>query len=104
MKLKTSKTDFFKASVEYLCHVVSQNGVETDPDKIESLVSWPEPHNVKPLGTFLGFTGYFRRFVRDYVKIEKPLNDLLVGYSTNKDAAQKKLKTKDVVPWQWGIA
>ena len=68
---------FFKNSVKYLGHVVSENGVHTDPDKIEALTSWPEPTNIKTLRSFLGFTGYYRRFIKDYAKIVKPLNDLL---------------------------
>lgn len=76
LKLKASKCEFFKTSVRYLGHVVSCNGVETDPDKIEALASWPKPHNIKTLRSFLGFTGYYRRFIKDYAKIVKPLNDL----------------------------
>ena len=70
------------------------NVMETDPDKREALASWLEPHNIKTLRTFLGFTGYYRQFVKDYAKIVRPMNDLLVGHSTNKDAAQKKKRRK----------
>lgn len=80
LKLKPSKCEFFKTNVKYLGHVVSNSGVETDPDKIDALASWPEPKNVKELRSFLGFTGYYRRFIKDYAKIAKPLNDLLVGH------------------------
>ena len=66
--------------MKYLGHVVSENGVETDPDKIKALSEWPEPHNIKTLRSFLGFTGYYRRFIKDYAKIVKPLNELLVGH------------------------
>lgn len=92
LKLKPSKCEFFKNSVTYLGHVVSEHGVETDPDKIKALSDWPEPHNIKTLRSFLGFTGYYRRYIRDYARIVKPLNDLLVGHPTNKHAvsAQKK--------------
>ena len=58
LKLKPSKCEFFKTSVKYLGHVVSHSGVQTDPDKIEALASWPEPVNVKELRSFLGFTGF----------------------------------------------
>ena len=104
LKLKPSKCEFFKTSVKYLGHVVSENGVQTDPDKINALASWPEPNNVKELRSFHGFTGYYRRFIRDYSKIVKPLNDLLVGHCTHKSPDQKKKKKKVSVPWQWGDA
>ena len=103
LKLKPSKCEFFKSSVKYLGHVVSEHGVETDPDKIKALTDWPVPHNIKTLRSFLGFTGYYRRFVKDYAKLVKPLNDLLIGHPTNKQALQnQKKKKKKSIPWQWG--
>ena len=103
LKLKPSKCEFFKTSVTYLGHVVSQNGVQTDPDKLAALSTWPIPTNIKSLRSFLGFTGYYRRFIQDYARIVKPLNDLLVGHPTNKskEEGQKKKKKKPKVPWQW---
>ena len=100
LKLKASKCEFFKDRVRYLGHVVSQSGVETDPDKISALAEWPVPDNVKALRSFLGFTGYYRRFIKDYAKIVKPLNDLLVGHPTHKVHNSKKKKKP--IPWQWG--
>ncbi|MCG8113688.1 MAG: RNase H-like domain-containing protein, partial [Candidatus Thiodiazotropha taylori] len=101
LKLKPSKCEFFKSSVKYLGHVVSENGVETDPEKIEALASWPIPTNIKTLRSFLGFTGYYRRYIKDYAKIVKPLNDLLVGHPTHKPSTAKS-KKKSGVPWEWG--
>ena len=97
LKLKPSKCEFFMKEVKYLGHVVSEQGIRTDPEKVEALKSWPVPHNIKTLRSFLGFTGYYRKFVKDYSKIVKPLNDLLVGHPTHK-AAKKRAK----VPWVWG--
>ena len=101
--MKGSKCEFFKSSVSYLGHVVSHEGVRTDPEKIEALASWPEPHNIKTLRSFLGFTGYYRRFIKDYAKIVKPLNDLLVGHSTYYEESSdgKKRKKRKVAPWVW---
>ena len=80
LKLSPEKCHFFKKSVKYLGHVVSENGVETDPGKIAPLTTWPRPTNISELKSFLGFTGYYRRFVKDYSKIAKPLNALTAGY------------------------
>ena len=100
LKLKASKCEFFKDSVTYLGHIVSSRGIETDPEKLKALSDWPVPHDVKSLRTFLGFTGYYRRFVKDYSKVVKPLNDLLAGHgSTRKGQKGKKPKAK---PWCWG--
>ena len=71
-------------------HIVSSSGVETDPDKTAALMDWPVPTNVKEVRKFLGFAGYYRRFIKDYSKIIRPLNDLLVGHCTNKKSKSKK--------------
>lgn len=56
-----------------------QRGVETDPRKIAALTTWPTPKNFKELKAFLGLAGHYRRFIRDYSKIARPLNNLTVG-------------------------
>ena len=98
LKLKGSKCEFFKTQVQYLGHIVSDKGVQTDPDKISALKKWPVPSNIRDLRSFLGFAGYYRRFVCNYAQIVKPLNNLLVGHPTNK----KDKKTKAAMPWIWG--
>ena len=97
LKLKGKKCEFFDSSVTYLGHIVSKDGVATDPEKTRAISTWPVPHNVKTLRTFLGFAGYYRRYVSNYSKIAKPLNDLLKGHSTNK--GKSKVKPP---PWKWG--
>ena len=94
LKLKASKCKFFKSQVTYLGHVVSDAGIQTDSEKLEALKSWPVPKNVKEVRSYLGFTGYYRRFVKNYARIARPLNDLLVGHCTNNKSKGKKPKTK----------
>lgn len=84
LKLSPDKCKFLQSSVRYLGHIVSERGVETDPEKVAALKSWPIPPNLKTLRSFLGFAGYYRRFIREYAKIVKPLNDLTRGYSLHK--------------------
>ncbi len=76
LKLSPEKCSFFQASVKYLGHVVSRDGIKTDPAKIDALKTWPRPTNLKELRAFLCFEGYYRRFVCDYSKIVKPLTGL----------------------------
>lgn len=80
LKLSLEKCKFFQTSVRYLGHIVSRDGVETDPEKIKALSTWPSPCTLKELQSFLGFSGYYRRFIKDYSRIVRPLTDLTSGY------------------------
>ncbi|PNX92431.1 Ty3/gypsy retrotransposon protein, partial [Trifolium pratense] len=75
--VKLSKCSFGVLEIEYLGHVVTGQGVSMDKDKVQAVVNWPTPSNVKQLRGFLGLTGYYRRFIKSYAKIASPLTDLL---------------------------
>ncbi|KAK7912833.1 hypothetical protein WMY93_013044 [Mugilogobius chulae] len=90
LKLSPEKCKFLQTSVRYLGHVVSEQGVETDPEKISALKSWPVPRTLKELKSFLGFAGYYRRFINSYAAIAKPLNDLTKGYAPTRRQSRKE--------------
>ena len=95
LKLKPSKCELFKEQINYLGHIVGHKGVATDPKKIEAVTEWPRPTTVTEVRSFLGFVGYYRRFIPNFSKVAKPLNILsqnLEGTSNQK----KKFKV------QWG--
>lgn len=75
--IRHKKCEFAVKQIEYLGHVVSQDGVVVDQQKIEAMLQWPRPGNVKALRGFLGLTCYYRRFVRGYGEISKPLTQFL---------------------------
>ena len=102
LKLKGSKCEFFKGQVSYLGHIVSEQGIQTDPEKIEVVKTWPVPTTVKEVRQFLGFTGYYRRFIQGYASIARPLNDLLVGNCENTKSGKSKSSKKKGKGFEWG--
>ena len=88
LRIKLKKCQFFKKSVEYLGHVISDNGIQPDPGKIEKIKNYPTPKSVDEISSFLGLAGYYRRFIPNYGSIAKPLN-------------QKKTKECKDTPFEW---
>ncbi len=101
LKLNPAKCSFFKRRVCYCGHVVSEDGIETDPAKTEKIAEWPAPTNVDEVREFVGLCGYYRRFVKGFAKIAKPLTDLLGGPGKKTKGRRRKIMTEPV-PWQWG--
>ncbi|XP_019235516.1 PREDICTED: uncharacterized protein LOC109215856 [Nicotiana attenuata] len=92
---KKSKCFFGVQKIEYLGHFISAEGVSTDPQKI-AVQNWPTPTTLKQLRGFLGLAGYYRRFIKGFGVICKPLTDLTkkdgFKWSTSADAAFAALK------------
>ncbi|EGN91448.1 hypothetical protein SERLA73DRAFT_157560, partial [Serpula lacrymans var. lacrymans S7.3] len=74
--LKPEKCEFEKKEVEYLGMIISHDMIRMDPLKVQAVAEWPIPRTKKELQSFLGFSNFYRRFIRDYGKIAKPLTIL----------------------------
>ncbi|XP_073423720.1 uncharacterized protein [Dendrobates tinctorius] len=79
LKVKPQKCHVFRTQIEYLGHVVSAEGVRPSQEKIVVVQDWPTPKTVKDMQAFLGLTGYFRSFVKNFTCIVNPLLELLKG-------------------------
>ena len=93
LKLKPSKCEFFKDRIAYLGHIVSKVGIETDPKKIQDMKDWPWPETVTDVRQLLGFTNYYRKFIKQYAVVANPLNK-----PTSGENAKKKNKRVEWTP------
>ena len=84
LRLKESKCNFLKKHVQYLGHLISGEGIEPLPEKLESIKNMPQPKNPTEIKQFLGLAGYYRKFVPRFADIARPLNAL-----TKKDVTFK---------------
>lgn len=74
---KESKCEFAKSSVEFLGFIVSRDGMHMMENKLDAIKKWPTPTSVEDIRSFLGLTGFYRRFIKDYSAIASPLTHLL---------------------------
>ena len=77
LQLKSTKCNLFRTSVPFLGHIVGRACLECDPNKLSAVANWNPPTTTKGVREFLGFTGYYRRFVPDYSTVAQALVHLL---------------------------
>ena len=90
LKLKPTKCFFFRDEIEYLGHVVSGKCISTNPKKIEAVTKWPTPKTVYDVRSFIGFVGYYRRFIKNFSKITKPIREVITCLENQSKRAAKK--------------
>ena len=99
LKLNPKKCNLFRRQVNYLGHVVSDSGVSVDTEKIAAVTKWPVPRDKHQVRSFLGLCTYYRRFVKGFANIAKPLTRLTEEkrpYNWDRDcqAAFEELKSR----------
>lgn len=72
MKISNEKSHFYKSEIEFLGHIIKHNKITVDPEKVATIRNYEIPKTLKQLRSFLGLSGYYRRFIKDYAKITKP--------------------------------
>ena len=73
---KFSKCEFWLKRVTFLGHIISQDGLEVDPEKVEAVLNWKRPETVTEIRSFLGLAGYYRKFIQNFSKLAGPLTRL----------------------------
>lgn len=73
LKIQIDKSDFLRKEIAFLGHIVSTDGVKPNPDKIQAIQKFPIPKTQKDIKSFLGLLGYYRKFIKDFAKLVKPL-------------------------------
>jgi len=83
----------------FLGNIISKEGVDPDPSKIQAVVDWPTPKTIKQLRGFLGLSGYYRRFVKSYAQIAAPMTNLLKkdAFQWNDEATRSFLELKEAL-------
>jgi len=77
LQLQPLKCQFLSKEVSYLCHLITDEGIKPDPKKNSRVANYCTPTNANELKSFLGLTSYYRKFIKNFSKISKPLTSLL---------------------------
>jgi len=85
--IKPEKCIWKVRKIGFLGVVIGPNGIKMEEEKVDGVLSWPEPKNMKDVRKFLGLANYYRRFIKDFAQVARPINVLM---------------RKDV-KWQWGV-
>ena len=85
--IKLEKCIWKVRKIGFLGVVIEPKGIEIEEEKVDGVLSWPEPKNVKDVRKFLGLANYYRRFIKDFAQVARPINILM---------------RKDV-KWQWRV-
>lgn len=83
LSINAKKFRLFANKVKYLGYIVSENGMEIDPERVKVMVEYPQPKTIKSLRRFLGLTGYYRRLIKNFSGIASPLTNLLRNETGN---------------------
>ena len=97
LKLKRSKCDFMKRQIQYLRHLISSDGIQPLPEKLESIKNMPAPRSPKEVKQFLGLAGYYHKFVPQFSDLSRPLirltrKDVLFKWTKECQACFQMLK------------
>src|SRR5438046_2705350 len=94
LKLGPEKCHFGFQEIKFLGHIIGKDGIKTDPAKIEKVKNYSRPVNITQLRGFLGLAKYYRKYIKDFAKLAKPLNDLTKGFKSKPLETRNGIKMK----------
>ncbi|KAL0186709.1 hypothetical protein M9458_018379, partial [Cirrhinus mrigala] len=92
---KLEKCEFQRTSTSFLGYIISPEGVAMDEKKVEAVLKWPQPRTLKELQRFLGFTNFYRRFIRNFSSVAAPLTSMTKRQTTRLTWSQEALQAFD---------
>ena len=109
LKLDPTKCVFGATEVKHLGYVISEGTIKPDPEKVATVKNWPRPETVRDVKKFIGFAGFYRRFIPCFSSLARPLNDLTIGYapggrSKSGRKAKGQLSLTSSITSSWGEA
>jgi len=75
--IKPEKYVWKVRKIGFLEVIIGPNGIEMEAEKVDGVLSWPQPKNVKDIRKFLGLANYYRRFIKDFAQVTRPMNVLM---------------------------
>ena len=96
--VQSEKCEILKDKVCYLGHIISEQGIHPNPEKVSAVKNFPKPRNVKNIRQFIGIANYYRKYIQNFAKIAKPLFKLLekdAKFNWNEDAEKAFIELKD---------
>jgi hypothetical protein len=90
---KLSKCEFHKTEIQFLRFNIGIASVSMNQAKVQTIFEWPIPQNFRDIQIFMGFANFYRRFIKNFSRITKPITDLLKG----------RVKKRKVGPFNWSI-
>ncbi len=99
--VKPEKCEFSTTKTTFLGFVISQNGIEMDPEKVSAIMEWEIPATIQDVQCFLGFANFYRRFIEGYSRLCTPLFNLLKTANPDKPEPEKPKKEANKAPIEW---